>query len=212
MKKFFKYCLTCRVLTFVSMILFSLWFLEAYLAIGPGWDMWWMFGWLIVWLLFLCMMIFGKNKSLWWAFLLCNMLQTGGCSWFSRIEGLPEKGEYTSYDRLTMGRYSAWIPIGARNIKFTHSAGFFAGCDVECQISEDDLLKFCWRNGYKVRKGSQQLNERTGKPMTTSWFGYEPKEGEEDYYSYFDVAETCAGVKLLYDIKNETLHLSWSTN
>lgn len=61
MKKFFKYCLTCRVLTFVSMILFSLWFLEAYLAIGPGWDMWWMFGWLIVWLLFLCMMIFGEK-------------------------------------------------------------------------------------------------------------------------------------------------------
>ena len=79
-------------------------------------------------------------------------------------------------------------------------------------MNEDDFLWFCRRNGYKIRKGAKQVNERTGEVMTTSWFGYEHKEGEEAFYSYFDIAESGAGVKLLYDIKKETLNMSLSTN
>lgn len=218
-RKIFKvYAGDYRFPSIIYIGLFSLWFSENYLAFGPGWDKWWLLAWVIHWVIFLIIVIRKKDDRkpfFAWAFILCNVLQFGGCHAYNRlVPTLPEEKECTfqKYNRFILGRYSDCIPVGARNIKFRYYDGLFSGRSVECQVSKEDFLWFCWRNGYTVRKGSRQINERTGKPMTTSWFGYEPKEGKEDYYSYFDVAETCAGVKLLYDIKNETLHLSWSTN
>lgn len=207
-----------RIPTSLYLGLFLLWFGEDSLAFGPGWGILWLLMWLIHWFVFLVVTLCKKDDRKPFfvgGFLLCNVLQFGGCSFYNYIiPAVPEEKEcvFKKYNRFVLGQYSDCIPVGAWNIKFKYYDGLFSGRFVECQVGEKDFLWFCRRNGYKIRKGAKQVNERTGEVMSTSWFGYEHKEGEEAFYSYFDIAESGAGVKLLYDIKKETLNISWSTN
>lgn len=221
MKKLFKaYVADWRIPTSIYLGLFLLWFSEDCVAIGPGWDMYWLLAWFLHWFVFLVISLCrrdGRRRYFLLAFLLCNLFQFGGCYYVYNclLPILPQDKEcvFATYDRFALGRHSAYVPVGSWNIKFKYYNGLFSGRTVECQVSEDDFLWFCWRNRYKVRRGLKLFNERTGEFTNVPYFGYEPKEGVEDsYYSYIDVAASCAGIRIIYDIKKQAFHLWWSTN
>jgi len=149
------------------------------------------------------------------ALLVCFVVQFGGCCSYEHcVPALPENTEckFEKYDRIKLGSYSDCVPAGAWNITFSYYSGLFSGRHVKCNVSEADFLWFCRRNGYRIRKGVLPVNEHTGEKLKTEWFGYDRNRISE-YYSYFDVNEaSCVGVKMLYDVKAQTLNYDWSTN
>lgn len=200
----------------VSIGLFMMWFGESYLAIGPGWDKWWIYAWVVNLLVFIMMFLFKRGKRIGVAVALAvsTSVLIGGCYYFKQLASVPEQIMMTEYNRFFLGQYSEFVPTGASNIEFRHYDGFiFAGAEVKCNVSKKDFLWFCWRNKYPIRKGAELINENTGKAPRTTWFGLEPQKLSEDHYTYFNFDEEgCAGYKLLYDIKDETMYMSWSTN
>jgi len=214
---FSAYFLKWYIPAVVWLSLYFLWFIENNLAFGPGLDMWWMFAWFFNVLVYFITMLChkGRRKLVYFgAIVFCGVVQFGGCRAYDCFAPpVPESEEchFSEYDRLRLGRYSHCIPVGARNITFSYYDGLFAGYHVTCEVSEKDFLWFCWRNRYKLRKGVLPINERTGDATSTHWFEYDPNR-IQDYYSYFDVAKSCAGRRILYDTKTQKLSYYWSTN
>jgi len=201
----------------VWLMLFVFWFLESRLALGPGWDNWWLLAWFLNALVYFITALRRQGREGFHFFggvILCGIVQFGGCRVYDYYVPPVEehkKCHFEECDRIRLGRYSDCIPMGAKNISFSYYDGMFSSRQVQCEVTEDDFLWFCWRNGYKVRRGTMPINERTGKVMKDTWFAIDLSR-IQDYYSYYDIAETCAGRKILYDTVTQKLDYNWSTN
>jgi len=188
------YCSNWLIPTAVGMFFFLCWFFDKYLAYGFGWGNWCLLAWLVNEIAyFVAMKKTTKRRKRMFvgAFFACLILQFGGCYSYERsVPALPENTEckFEKYDRIKLGAYSDCVPAGAWNITFSYYSGLFSGRHVKCNVSERDFLWFCWRNGYRVRKGVLPVNEYTGEVLKTEWFGYD-RNRVSDYYSYFDVNE-----------------------
>lgn len=218
-KTFSKYVQRWWIPAGLQLGLFVAWFAESHLAFGPGWDKWWLLALMTNGLGFLIVMLTSKDVTKWkliMAFLLCVILQLGGCHVYAKVFPAPpecDQSYFAEYDRFVLGRYSDAVPVGSWDIAFRYYDGLFCGRSVKCKVSERDFKWFCWRNKYPIHKGRGFINVSTGKPPATTWFGDAMEEANENCYSYFKYDErSCAGYKMIYDVKTQTLQFNWSTN
>ena len=190
--------------------LHALYFLESELGFGPGLDIIWGLAYLLYGLCFgvrsLC------NSKFRMPFVICCVLTIGGCHAFTRVTGVPEETEVemAEYSRIRLGKYSEWIPVGARDIKFRYYTGLFSAATVRCRVSESDFKWFCWRNNKKIRSDRTDFNERTQDITPVNHCPWEVAKGR--FYAHVYEYRNMGGWYIFYNRDTQEMSLQYSTN
>lgn len=191
--------------------LHALYFMEGQLGFGPGLDNIWVLAYLLHGLLFLILSFW--KTGFFAAFAGCCVLTIGGCSAFSEVTGVPEETqiEMAKYNRIRLGKYSEWIPVGAWDIRFSYYVSLFSSATVRCKVSEADFKWFCWRNRKRIRSDRTDFNERTQEPSVGNrcpWRGL----AEGRVYAHVYQYRNAGGWFIFYNRDTQEMYLDFSTN